>query len=97
MMFGIIRKKDLEKLTVEYERKFAKLMNACDTTIKQVKDKCMGSDKMYARSNEIKFKSMDMRISLLEQILEDKLKQFHAENKDKEIRAADEAHAKIEL
>lgn len=95
-MFGLVTKTLLKETTNDYDRKFNKLMSACDATIQSVKEKCLGSDKMYARSNEIKFKAMEQRISQLEQMLAEQLSEFKDQNKDKEIRAAEDAHAKMD-
>ena len=91
MILGFVTKKHLKKVTEDYERKLGKVFTACETKIQGLKEKCLGSDKMYARSNEIKFKAIDQRIMQLEQILAEQLSQFKDKNKDQ----ADEAHAKM--
>ena len=81
---------------MEMERKFTMIAGAFDQQIKSLKDNLISQDKMYARSNQIKFNAYEKRISDLEQIFHEEITTWKANNANREIAAAAEAHTKME-
>lgn len=95
-MFGLVTKKYLKSVVEEIERRLSKMAGGFDHTIATMKESLMKQDKMYARSNQIKFNAIEKRFAVLEQILAEEIKKHHADNDKREIAAAESVHDKIE-
>lgn len=75
----------------QMEAKVSTLILRLDGKVKEVKEKCMSADKMYARSNQIKYNGIEKRLSHIEYVLGSKLKAYHDNNKKNELKAAEDA------
>ena len=94
-MLGFVRKKLLDSVVEALIRRISKSKSELEEKIKAVKDFTASQDKIYARSNEFKFRDIKQRLDLLEGMFKTELENYRKELKSREIEAADDAHMLI--